>query len=81
MPTVHEGGEIVRAELSGAEILILAGRSHLYEGYTPAESVMGVRVLYELGVRTIVITSYSIHYTKLYERSQMPWMCPRASAW
>jgi len=59
MPTVHEGGEIVRAELSGAEILILAGRSHLYEGYTPAESVMGVRVLYELGVRTMILTNAS----------------------
>ncbi len=58
-PTVHEEGAVVRAELSGAEVLVLAGRSHLYEGYTPAESVMGVRVLYELGVRTMILTNAS----------------------
>jgi purine-nucleoside phosphorylase len=35
----------------------MAGRAHLYEGYTPAEVVFGVRVLGSLGVKSIVFTN------------------------
>ena len=35
----------------------MAGRAHLYEGYTPAQAAFGVRVLGTLGVRTMVFTN------------------------
>jgi purine-nucleoside phosphorylase len=35
----------------------MAGRTHLYEGRTPAQVVFGVRVLQGLGVRSIVFTN------------------------
>ena len=37
--------------------LIQQGRCHLYEGRTPAEVCMGVRVMAVLGVKTLVITN------------------------
>ncbi len=57
LPTVHEGARILYGELGEARLLVLAGRSHLYEGYGPAESVMGVRILRELGARTMILTN------------------------
>ena len=35
----------------------MAGRAHLYEGYSPAQVVYGVRVLHSLGVRSMVFTN------------------------
>lgn len=41
----------------GRYALIQQGRCHLYEGRTPAEVCMGVRVLAMMGVKTLVITN------------------------
>jgi purine-nucleoside phosphorylase len=35
----------------------MAGRAHLYEGYSPAQVVYGVRALHALGVRSMVFTN------------------------
>jgi purine-nucleoside phosphorylase len=37
--------------------VVLSGRAHLYEGYTPAEVVFGIRVLGKLGLRGLVLTN------------------------
>ena len=37
-------------------VAILAGRMHLYEGYTPAEVVFPTRVLARLGIKVLVVT-------------------------
>jgi purine-nucleoside phosphorylase len=50
-------GKIDGLEMDGLEIAVMAGRSHLYEGYSPAEVTMGVRVLHGLGVRSIIFTN------------------------
>jgi purine-nucleoside phosphorylase len=36
---------------------VMAGRSHLYEGYSPAQVTIGVQVLHRLGVRSIIFTN------------------------
>ncbi|HZF60762.1 MAG TPA: purine-nucleoside phosphorylase [Desulfovibrio sp.] len=41
----------------GRYALIQQGRCHLYEGRTPAEVCMGVRVMALMGVKTLVITN------------------------
>ena len=43
--------------LGGVRVAVLAGRVHLYEGWTPAEVVRYVRALAAWGVRQVVITN------------------------
>src|ERR1700674_4447220 len=52
-PTTAAGhaGKLVFGDLNGLNLAVLAGRSHLYEGYTPKQVTLGVRVLARLGVR------------------------------
>jgi purine-nucleoside phosphorylase len=46
-----------RLRESRTPVLIQQGRCHLYEGRTPAQVCMGVRVMAELGAGTLVITN------------------------
>jgi purine-nucleoside phosphorylase len=41
----------------GTDCLILRGRNHLYEGYSPGEVCFATRVLADLGVDTVVLTN------------------------
>ena len=52
----HEGA-FVAGLLGGVPVLLQKGRCHLYEGRTPAEVCMGVRVMASLGVRALIITN------------------------
>lgn len=54
---VGHAGKLVFGHLDGMEVAVMAGRSHLYEGYTPAQVTMGVRTLRRLGVQSIVFTN------------------------
>src|SRR5438477_2120252 len=54
---VGHAGKLVFGKLNGLDVAVMAGRSHLYEGYSPAQVTMGVRVLRQLGVRSIVFTN------------------------
>jgi purine-nucleoside phosphorylase len=54
---VGHAGKLVIGSLDGLEIAVLAGRSHFYEGYTPQQVTTGVRVLAQLGVKSIVFTN------------------------
>src|ERR1700679_2761872 len=50
-------GKLVFGKLGNLDVAVMAGRAHLYEGYTPAQVTLGVRVLHRLGVRSIVFTN------------------------
>ncbi|MBV9770206.1 MAG: purine-nucleoside phosphorylase [Bryobacterales bacterium] len=54
---VGHSGKLVFGQLGKLDIAVLAGRAHLYEGYTPAQVTLGVRVLHRLGVRSVVFTN------------------------
>jgi purine-nucleoside phosphorylase len=43
----------------GKRLILQEGRCHLYEGYSPEEVVMGVRLMAELGVKTLIVTNSS----------------------
>jgi purine-nucleoside phosphorylase len=50
-------GQLVYGTPAALDVVAMAGRVHLYEGYTPAQVAFGVRVLGSLGVRSIVFTN------------------------
>jgi purine-nucleoside phosphorylase len=54
---IGHAGQLVFGKLDGLEMVVMAGRSHLYEGYSPAQVTLGVRVLHRLGVRSIIFTN------------------------
>jgi purine-nucleoside phosphorylase len=50
-------GRMVAGKLAGVPVLVMQGRVHFYEGYTPQQVTLPMRVLGMLGVRTVVLTN------------------------
>ena len=50
-------GELVLGRSHGVPLAVMAGRVHLYEGYTAAQVAFPVRVLARLGVKTLILTN------------------------
>ncbi len=54
--TGHQG-RLHHGEVNSRSTIVLEGRFHLYEGYSPQEVVFPVRVLRGLGVRVLIVTN------------------------
>jgi purine-nucleoside phosphorylase len=54
---VGHAGKLTVGKLGSLGVAVMAGRAHLYEGYSPAQVTYGVRVLHEIGVRSMVFTN------------------------
>jgi purine-nucleoside phosphorylase len=52
----HEG-RLVVGKMRGRSVVLLSGRSHLYEGHSLHEVTFGVRVLGLLGIRVLILTN------------------------
>jgi purine-nucleoside phosphorylase len=50
-------GRIVAGLLADTPVVIMQGRVHFYEGYTPAQVTFPMRVLGALGLRAVVLTN------------------------
>ena len=50
-------GCFVAAYFGEKPLLLQQGRCHLYEGYTPAQISMGVRIAYTIGARSLVLAN------------------------
>ena len=50
-------GRIVAGALGAVPVIVMQGRVHYYEGYTPAQVTFPMRVLGALGVRAVVLTN------------------------
>ena len=50
-------GQLTIGTLAHKTIIIMQGRFHLYEGYSPQQVVFPVRVMQELGVTTLIVNN------------------------
>jgi len=50
-------GELIFGKLGGLDILAMRGRFHFYEGYSMKEVTFPVRVMYELGIKTLFVSN------------------------
>ncbi|MBQ0021588.1 MAG: purine-nucleoside phosphorylase [Bacteroidales bacterium] len=52
----HSGCLLI-GELGGKDILAMQGRFHFYEGYSMKEVTFPIRVMYELGIKTLFVSN------------------------
>ena len=50
-------GKLIFGKLGGKDIMAMQGRFHFYEGYTMREVTFPVRVMYELGIKTLFVSN------------------------
>lgn len=50
-------GELIFGRLGGVDVMAMEGRFHYYEGYTMQQVTFPVRVMYELGIRTLFVSN------------------------
>ncbi len=53
------GGALVAGTVEGVEVVVMQGRFHLYEGWSPAEVVLPIRVGAALGATKLILTNAS----------------------
>ena len=58
-PSTGEGhsGRIVAGRIGGVPVVVMQGRVHFYEGYSPQQVTFPMRVLGALGLRAVVLTN------------------------
>jgi purine-nucleoside phosphorylase len=54
---VGHAGKLIIGKLGALDVAVMAGRAHLYEGYSMQQVTYGVRVLHAIGTRSMVFTN------------------------
>jgi purine-nucleoside phosphorylase len=52
----HEG-RLIGGQWAGQPVLVMQGRFHLYEGYTPLQISFPIRVMAQLGIRILIVSN------------------------
>jgi len=50
-------GKLIFGEMGGKNVVVMAGRFHYYEGYTPQQVIYPIRVMKMLGVQTLLLSN------------------------
>ena len=57
LSTVEHCGQLIFGKLGNKDIMAMEGRFHYYEGYNMQEVTFPVRVMYELGIKTLFVSN------------------------
>jgi purine-nucleoside phosphorylase len=68
---VGHAGKLVVGTIDGLPVAALAGRAHLYEGYTAQQVVFGIRALSKFGIGSIILTNAAGGVNPSYEPGQL----------
>lgn len=68
---IGHAGKLIVGKLGDMDLICLSGRAHLYEGYTPQQSVFGVRTMGQLGIKTMVFTNAAGGINTAYEQGAL----------
>jgi purine-nucleoside phosphorylase len=64
-------GQVVAGRMGGTPVVILQGRVHFYEGYSPTQVTFPIRVLGALGISAVVLTNAAGGIDERYEPGQL----------
>jgi purine-nucleoside phosphorylase len=64
-------GRLVAGTLGGAQVVIMQGRVHFYEGYSLQEVTFPMRVMGALGIRAVILTNAAGGITERYKIGQL----------
>ncbi|WP_263359401.1 purine-nucleoside phosphorylase [Acidicapsa ligni] len=64
-------GRIIAGLLGGTTVIVMQGRVHFYEGYTPQQVTFPMRVLGRLGLETVILTNASGGINANYQVGQL----------
>lgn len=64
-------GRLVFGSIRGVDVVTMQGRFHAYEGYSLQDVTFPVRVMYHLGVKTLIISNACGGMNPLYRRGEI----------
>ena len=68
---VGHAGKLVVGIVSGVPVAVLAGRVHLYEGYTAQQVVFGIRALNVFDIKSLILTNAAGGINSAYKPGQL----------
>ena len=69
--TENTSGNLIVGTLNKTRVVILQGNHHLFEGHTPLSSMLLIRTLSEMGLKTLVITTVAGSLNDRYLRGEI----------
>ncbi len=64
-------GQFVYVDINDKKVLMMQGRWHIYEGHEPLKVTLPVLVMYELGLKTFIVTTASGGLNPLFEAGDL----------
>jgi purine-nucleoside phosphorylase len=64
-------GKLIYGRLGGKKVIVMQGRFHLYEGYTPEEVTFPIRVMHALGIKRLLVSNASGALNLSYKKGEM----------
>ncbi len=64
-------GKLIYGDLGGKKVVVMQGRFHLYEGYSPEEVTFPIRVMHALGIKRLLVSNASGALNLDYKKGEM----------